>query len=187
MAWLLRRIVDLFNALAAWYYRRKYGAAARRLGRPPHEEVDGRRGFIGLEIDGLAHHYLLRALKQGDMPYLARLLRDGTIDWPVGTVACRARRLPRRQASCMATTGTSPAFAGTTRPAAPRSCASCQDRCGLCRSGFRQAGLACCGAGRAIPTCSTATPGWRSLRWGPWAESTSLKTCGAWGSSSSSY
>jgi hypothetical protein len=78
MAWLVRRIVDLFNALAAWYYRRKYGAVAKRLGRLPDEEVDGRRGFIGLEIDGLAHPYLLRALEQGDMPYLARLLRDGT-------------------------------------------------------------------------------------------------------------
>ena len=78
MAWLVRRIVDLFNALAAWYYRRKYGAAAKRLGRLPHEEVDGRRGFIVLEIDGLAHDYLLRALKQGDMPYLDRLLRDGS-------------------------------------------------------------------------------------------------------------
>ena len=78
MAWLVRRIVDLFNALAASYYRRKYGAVAKRLGRLPDEEVDGRRGFIVLEIDGLAHPYLLRALEQGDMPYLARLLRDGT-------------------------------------------------------------------------------------------------------------
>ena len=74
----MRRIVDLFNAVAAWYYRRKYGAAAKRLGRLPDEEVDGRRGFIVLEIDGLAHHYLLRALKQGDMPYLDRLLQDGS-------------------------------------------------------------------------------------------------------------
>ncbi len=78
MTWLVQRIVDLFNALAGWYYRRKYGVVAKRMGRMPNEEADGRCGFIGLEIDGLAHDYLLRALKQGDMPYLARLLRDGT-------------------------------------------------------------------------------------------------------------
>lgn len=69
-----RWIVDLFNALAAWYYRHKYGAAARQLGRELHEEPDGRRGFIILEIDGLGYPYLRRALKQGYMPYLSRLL-----------------------------------------------------------------------------------------------------------------
>jgi hypothetical protein len=73
MNWLLRTIVDLFNALTAWILRRKYGAAARRLGRQPHEE-DGRRGFVILEIDGLAHDYLTQALVQGVMPYLARLI-----------------------------------------------------------------------------------------------------------------
>ncbi len=73
MTWFLRSIVDLFNNLAAWYYRRKYGAAARQLGRGS-EISDGRRGFIILEIDGLAHHYLRQALKRGHMPYLARLI-----------------------------------------------------------------------------------------------------------------
>ena len=69
-----RWIVDLFNALAAWYYRHKYGAAARQLGRDPHEGPDGQRGFIILEIDGLGYPYLRQALKQGYMPYLSRLL-----------------------------------------------------------------------------------------------------------------
>jgi len=73
MNWLLRTIVDLFNALAAWYLRRKYGEAARRLGRLSHEE-DGRQGFVILEIDGLAYTYLHQALRQGHMPYLARML-----------------------------------------------------------------------------------------------------------------
>jgi len=76
MTWLQRWIVDLFNALAAWYYRRKYGAAARQLGRSPHEEVDGRRGFIIIEIDGLAYSYLRQAMGQGQMPYLTRLVLD---------------------------------------------------------------------------------------------------------------
>ncbi len=73
MAWLLLRIVDLFNALAAWYYRRKFRVAARQLGRLPQEE-DGRRGFIILEIDGLAYSYLQQAMREGYMPYLARLI-----------------------------------------------------------------------------------------------------------------
>ncbi len=75
MNWLLRNVVDLFNALAAWYYRRKFGAAARHLGRLPHEE-DGRRGFIIIEIDGLAHEYLRQAFRQNAMPYLSRLIRQ---------------------------------------------------------------------------------------------------------------
>jgi hypothetical protein len=65
----------LFSALAAWYYRRKFGAAARQLGRDPHQE-DGRRGFIIIEIDGLAYPYLRQAMKQGQMPYLSRLVLD---------------------------------------------------------------------------------------------------------------
>ena len=75
MIWLYRWIVDLFNALAAWYYRRKYGAAARQLGRFPQEEEEGRRGFVIVEIDGLAYDYLRQALREGYMPHLARLLR----------------------------------------------------------------------------------------------------------------
>ena len=74
MIWLYRWIVDLFNALAAWYYRRKYGTAARQLGRLPHEGEAGRRGFIILEIDGLAHDHLRQALRQDAMPYLNRLI-----------------------------------------------------------------------------------------------------------------
>jgi hypothetical protein len=74
MTWLLLRIVDLFNTLASWYYRRKFGTAARHLGRPPLEG-DGHRGFVIVEIDGLAHDFLRQALKAGHMPYLARLIQ----------------------------------------------------------------------------------------------------------------
>ncbi len=75
MTWLLLRIVDLFDAIARWYYRRKFRAAARQLGRTPHDE-DGRRGFIILEIDGLAYDYLQQAMREGHMPYLRRLILD---------------------------------------------------------------------------------------------------------------
>jgi len=75
MTWFHRWIVDLFDTLATWYYRRKYGAAARQLGRPPLDGEGARRGLILLEIDGLAYHYLRRAMKRGFMPYLARLTR----------------------------------------------------------------------------------------------------------------
>ncbi len=70
-------MIDGLTALATWYYNRKYGALALRLGggvRPG----DGRRGFIIIQIDGLAHQYVQEVLARGAMPYLQRLLeRDG--------------------------------------------------------------------------------------------------------------
>jgi hypothetical protein len=74
MNWVHRGIIDFFNLLAAWFYRRKYGAAARQLGRPLDEGAPERRGFIIVEFDGVAYHYLRQALKQGAMPYLSRML-----------------------------------------------------------------------------------------------------------------
>jgi len=87
MTWLYRWIVDLFNALAAGYYRRKYGAAARHLGRFPQEEQVGGRAFVILEIDGLAYEYVRQAMREGHMPYLSRLVlsRDlGLTRWRCG-------------------------------------------------------------------------------------------------------
>ncbi len=74
MIWLYGWVIDLFNALAAVYYRRKYGAAARQLGRSPLEEDAERRAFVIVEIDGLAHRYLREAMRAGHMPYLSRLV-----------------------------------------------------------------------------------------------------------------
>jgi hypothetical protein len=76
MTWLHRWIVDLFDGLAAWFYRRKYKVVAEQLGRPSHAAEEQRRGLIILEIDGLAYDYIRLALKRGHMPYLARLLLD---------------------------------------------------------------------------------------------------------------
>jgi hypothetical protein len=74
MSWLPRAIIDFINSLVARYYRRKYGAVARRLHRLP-DAPDGQRGFVILELDGLAYQYLRRALKRGAMPYLARQIQ----------------------------------------------------------------------------------------------------------------
>jgi len=74
MTWIQRWLVDLFNALTAMYYRRKYGAAARQLGRSIHEEEGERRAFVIIEIDGLAYDYVRQAVRAGYMPYLSRLI-----------------------------------------------------------------------------------------------------------------
>ncbi len=76
MTWLLRRIVDLFQSLAHWYYGRKYGALADRMGWAAEEPAPG-RGLILIQIDGLSHEHLEFALQQGACPTLARMLQRG--------------------------------------------------------------------------------------------------------------
>ncbi|MBK9229741.1 MAG: alkaline phosphatase family protein [Anaerolineae bacterium] len=77
VAWLVQRLIDWLTALATWYYNRKYGALASRLGGGVMPG-DGRRGFLIVQIDGLAHRYLLDALARGATPYLQRLIeREG--------------------------------------------------------------------------------------------------------------
>jgi len=73
--WVSRRILDLVGSLTDLYYSRKYGAMARRLGRPDVQPGD-RRGFILIQIDGLSHDHLIQALAAGHMPYVNRLLAD---------------------------------------------------------------------------------------------------------------
>lgn len=77
VAWLAQRLIDWLTALATWYYHRKYGALASRLGGGVLPG-DGRRGFVVIQIDGLAHQYLETALDMGAAPYLKRLVqREG--------------------------------------------------------------------------------------------------------------
>lgn len=73
--WFAQRVLDLGGVLASIYYTRKYGAMARRLGRPGLR-LDQRRGFIIVQIDGLSHDHLMQALAAGYTPYLARLLAE---------------------------------------------------------------------------------------------------------------
>nr|HID12338.1 hypothetical protein [Anaerolineae bacterium] len=73
--WFAQRVLDLVRMLTNVYYTRKYGAMARRLGRPGITP-DQRRGFIIIQIDGLSHDHLMQALAAGYTPYLARLLAE---------------------------------------------------------------------------------------------------------------
>ena len=74
MNYLARKLVDLWQALARWYYNWRYGAVARKLETP---EDRARRGFIIVQIDGLSYEQLQNAVAQGYAPYLATLLRSG--------------------------------------------------------------------------------------------------------------
>jgi hypothetical protein len=76
--WFARRALDLVGKLADLYYRRKYGAMARRLGRPG-VPPGARRGFILIQIDGLSYDHLVQAVAAGHMPYVGRLLDEGRL------------------------------------------------------------------------------------------------------------
>ena len=52
VAWLVQRLIDWLTAFATWYYNRKYGALASRLGGGVMPG-DGRRGLLLIQI-GLA-------------------------------------------------------------------------------------------------------------------------------------
>jgi len=76
--WFAERILDFFGMLADFYYTRKYGAMAQRLGRPSIS-ADRRRGFILLQIDGLSYDHLIQAIAAGYMPHLERLLAERSL------------------------------------------------------------------------------------------------------------
>ena len=78
-SWFARRIIDLINAIVNLYYRRKYGALAKQLGRPRVSERRGRR-FLLIQIDGLSHKHLRQALRGGYMPYLRQMIDDGSLN-----------------------------------------------------------------------------------------------------------
>jgi hypothetical protein len=94
VSWWLRRIVDFLNWVAARVSGRKYELLARRVGRerstalPPGSpngpleaaspSPEGREPrFIAIQVDGLAHDYLLQAMARGHLPNLRRLLAQG--------------------------------------------------------------------------------------------------------------
>jgi uncharacterized membrane protein YvlD (DUF360 family) len=77
-----------------WWYRHVVRRQARRRGDVTESEVPG---LLLLEIDGLAHDVLRRAMRDGTAPTMARWLRSGThelhsweTDWSSQTGACQA-------------------------------------------------------------------------------------------------
>lgn len=76
-----------------FYYRNVIRRAATRQGATSSEVP----GVVFLEIDGLAHEVVVRALRDGNMPLVARWLREGShqlirweTDWSSQTGACQA-------------------------------------------------------------------------------------------------
>jgi uncharacterized membrane protein YvlD (DUF360 family) len=75
-----------------------YRNVVRRQARRRRDRIDsGVPGVIFLEIDGLGHEVLQRAMRDGNAPTLARWLRDGShrlvrweTDWSSQTGACQA-------------------------------------------------------------------------------------------------
>jgi hypothetical protein len=76
MSWFIRKIVDLFNVLANLYYSRKYAAIAESMGLEDSQVSAQKRGFIILQIDGLAYDHLREAMAKGYAPYMKRLLGE---------------------------------------------------------------------------------------------------------------
>ena len=77
-----------------WWYRSVVKRQARRRGDVTESDVPG---LLMLEIDGLAHDVLLRAIRDGSAPTMARWLRSGShelrrweTDWSSQTGACQA-------------------------------------------------------------------------------------------------
>jgi uncharacterized membrane protein YvlD (DUF360 family) len=77
-----------------WWYRHVVRRQARRRGDVTETDVPG---LLLLEIDGLAHDVLLRAIRDGTAPTLGAWLRSGShelrrweTDWSSQTGACQA-------------------------------------------------------------------------------------------------
>jgi uncharacterized membrane protein YvlD (DUF360 family) len=78
-----------------FFYRNVVRRQARRRG--VEGAADGPPGVYFLEIDGLAHEVVQRAIRDGNVPNLSRWIRDGThhlmrweTDWSSQTGACQA-------------------------------------------------------------------------------------------------
>jgi uncharacterized membrane protein YvlD (DUF360 family) len=76
-----------------FYYRNVIQRAAARQGATSSDVP----GVVFLEIDGLAHEVVVRALRNGNMPMVGRWLREGShhlfrweTDWSSQTGACQA-------------------------------------------------------------------------------------------------
>ena len=88
----------------------------RMRGRTLDPSLKGKPGVIFLEIDGLSHDALLRAMAAGKAPTLKRWLDSGSHTLVGGSATSPPRPAPPKRGSCTATTRASPPSAGSTRP-----------------------------------------------------------------------
>jgi hypothetical protein len=70
----VQNLLDIIAALLGTYYSKKYAAIVRRLGLP-RVTTSKRRGFIIIQVDGLAYTHLKAGMDLGYAPYMQRLLR----------------------------------------------------------------------------------------------------------------
>lgn len=82
MNWLVRTVIDGYRSLTQRIYARRYGTLARQLGESAaaaaHVDEPG-RGFIIIQVDGLAHDHLVQVLARGGAPYIKRLIGVGRL------------------------------------------------------------------------------------------------------------
>jgi hypothetical protein len=80
--WLVRKVIDGYRSLTQRIYARRYGTLARQLGESgtaaAHTDEPG-RGFIVIQVDGLAHDHLVQVLARGGAPYIKRLIGVGRL------------------------------------------------------------------------------------------------------------
>jgi len=75
MSLRLSPILESLRRARDWYYKTKYVLLARLLGRKDVEADLSRRGLLVIQIDGLSHEMLRRAMKKGYCPFLRRLIK----------------------------------------------------------------------------------------------------------------
>ena len=100
------------------WYRNVVGRQARRRSGSVDTDVPG---IVFLEIDGLAHDVLRRAIADGSAPHLAAGCGPDRIGSSAGKPTGHPRPAPARPVSCTATTTTCRPSVGGRRTATPRS------------------------------------------------------------------
>ena len=158
-----RRDLDLLRA--AGDRRGRHLVPQRRLppGRGRRATIDTEvPGIVFLEIDGLAHEVLRRAVIDGNAPHIGALAaRAARTDSSAGRPTGPRRPAPARPGSCTATTTTCPPSAGGRRTATRRSSPT-TPATPKSSSGAIPTGAACCT--RTAPAAPTSSPATRRTR-----------------------
>ena len=177
---MMRQIFEALTFWLGWVTGRKYESLARRFGQPEGAPPGlDRKRFIIIQIDGLAHEFLLQALAGSHLPTLQKLIAGGyrLQRWRCGAPSTT----PAIQAGIMyGDNWDIPAFRWYEKESgfAPQ----CKSPAAVERVKARVAagGQGSWPAAPATRICSMATPGWRSSRSRRWAGSDFLSICAAW-------